>query len=122
MIVFVERYIIHCFIYFCLTGKKIEKCHTGTSIPRCYPGPWRVGLGPEFYTLDGMGSGLGPSFTIRVRVSVWGYPEGLDPFTALHVGRDHTLRVGGVKVDVQIHMPHMVQECETSVMEWEVEI
>ncbi|KAI5656631.1 hypothetical protein M9H77_25424 [Catharanthus roseus] len=30
-----------------------------------------------------MGPGLGPSFTIRVRVWVWGYPEGLDPFTAL---------------------------------------
>ncbi|KAI5672449.1 hypothetical protein M9H77_12813 [Catharanthus roseus] len=30
-----------------------------------------------------MGTGPGPSFTIRVRVRVWGYPEGLDPFTAL---------------------------------------
>ncbi|KAI5668640.1 hypothetical protein M9H77_18493 [Catharanthus roseus] len=45
--------------------------------------PGRSGLDLEFYTLEDMGSGLGPSLTIRVRVWVWGYPEGLDPFTAL---------------------------------------
>ncbi|KAI5681246.1 hypothetical protein M9H77_02473 [Catharanthus roseus] len=27
------------------SGKIIEKCHTGTGIPRPYPGPYRVGSG-----------------------------------------------------------------------------
>ncbi|KAI5668799.1 hypothetical protein M9H77_18652 [Catharanthus roseus] len=63
--------------------KKYKKYHTGTGIPDPTLDPRGSGLGSEFYTLEGIGPGLGPSLTIRVRVWVWRYPEGLDSFTAL---------------------------------------
>ncbi|KAI5678784.1 hypothetical protein M9H77_09734 [Catharanthus roseus] len=66
-------------------GKKIEKYHTGKVYLDPTLDPRGSGLGLEFYTLEGMGPGLGPSLTIRVRVWVWGYSEGLDPFIALHI-------------------------------------
>ncbi|KAI5659899.1 hypothetical protein M9H77_28692 [Catharanthus roseus] len=50
------------FIYFCLTGKKIEKCHKGTGIPRPYPRPWRVGSGSINFTPGGYGYGFGSKF------------------------------------------------------------
>ncbi|KAI5648674.1 hypothetical protein M9H77_34679 [Catharanthus roseus] len=57
--------IIHCFIYFCLTGKKIEKYHTGTGIPRPYPGPWRVGFGSKILYPGGYESGSGSKFNYK---------------------------------------------------------
>ncbi|KAI5667789.1 hypothetical protein M9H77_17642 [Catharanthus roseus] len=43
-------------------GKKIEKCHTGTGIPRPYPGPWKVGSGFKNFIPGGCGSESGSKF------------------------------------------------------------
>ncbi|KAI5648916.1 hypothetical protein M9H77_34921 [Catharanthus roseus] len=58
------------------TRKKIfKKYYTGMVYPYPTLDPGGSSLGPKFYTPEGMGPGLGPSLTIRVRVRVWGYPE-----------------------------------------------
>ncbi|KAI5662901.1 hypothetical protein M9H77_22224 [Catharanthus roseus] len=63
----VDWWIIHCFIYFCLAGKK------NVIRVRIYPDPTLdhegSGLGPEILYLEGMSPGLGPSFTTRVWTS-----------------------------------------------------
>ncbi|KAI5662414.1 hypothetical protein M9H77_21737 [Catharanthus roseus] len=43
-------------------GEKIEKWHMGMSVPRPYPGPWRVGSGSINFILGGSGSGSGFKF------------------------------------------------------------
>ncbi|KAI5678179.1 hypothetical protein M9H77_09129 [Catharanthus roseus] len=67
----------------CKQREKIKKCHMGTGIPKPYSGPRMVGSGSRNFIPGGMGPALGPSFTIRVWVWIQGYPNGLDPFTAL---------------------------------------
>ncbi|KAI5673375.1 hypothetical protein M9H77_13739 [Catharanthus roseus] len=63
--------------------EKNRKISYGTGIPKPTLDPGGSGMGLKFYTLGGMDTILGPSLTIRVRVWVWGYLEGLDSFTAL---------------------------------------
>ncbi|KAI5668436.1 hypothetical protein M9H77_18289 [Catharanthus roseus] len=68
--------------------KKMEKCHTGTSIPIPYPGPWRVEFGSMNFILEGMGPGLGPSFTIRHRsIYILGKYECLDKTWVVKMNR-----------------------------------
>ncbi|KAI5664591.1 hypothetical protein M9H77_23914 [Catharanthus roseus] len=44
------------------SGKKIEKCHTGTSILSPYPGPWRVGSRSRNFIPGGYGFESGSKF------------------------------------------------------------
>ncbi|KAI5653589.1 hypothetical protein M9H77_30776 [Catharanthus roseus] len=59
------------------SGKKIEKYHTGTSIPIPYPGPWRVGSGSKILYPGGCGSESGSKFNYKVRE--------LDPLVTLKI-------------------------------------
>ncbi|KAI5671738.1 hypothetical protein M9H77_12102 [Catharanthus roseus] len=52
-------------LYSFLAGKKIEKYHTGTGIPRPYPGPWRVGSGSKILYPGGYRSGSGSKFNYK---------------------------------------------------------
>ncbi|KAI5682219.1 hypothetical protein M9H77_03447 [Catharanthus roseus] len=45
-----------------IAGKKIEKCHTDTGIPRPYPRPWRVEFGSRILYPGEYGSGSGSKF------------------------------------------------------------
>ncbi|KAI5682340.1 hypothetical protein M9H77_03568 [Catharanthus roseus] len=47
-------------------GKKIEKCHTGTGIPRPYPRPWRVGSGSINFIPEGSGSWSGSNACLEL--------------------------------------------------------
>ncbi|KAI5656928.1 hypothetical protein M9H77_25721 [Catharanthus roseus] len=74
-----------------MKGKKIEKYHTSTGRPRPYPGPWRVGPGSKILYLGRYGSGSESKFNYKG--TGLGYPEGLDPFTAV-AAKSHTRREG----------------------------
>ncbi|KAI5667796.1 hypothetical protein M9H77_17649 [Catharanthus roseus] len=52
-------------LYPFLAGKKIEKYHMGTGIPRPYPGPWRVGSESRILYPGGYGSGFGSKFNYK---------------------------------------------------------
>ncbi|KAI5683165.1 hypothetical protein M9H77_04393 [Catharanthus roseus] len=66
-------------LYPFIAGKKIEKCHTGTTIPRPYPRPWRVGSRSINFIPKGYGSEFGSIFHYKGLSLGLGVPRGSGP-------------------------------------------